>query len=136
MANEKNEKPLPSKEEVSTKTPLTIEELQAAVEQAESALVEANEHIANLEEKLASSEALVTEMEQSLASAEVRAKTGKNLIKHEDVTYEVIGKYLPSLSMASELGKTTINAVDIEKYPQIINDLIAMKSGFLQVVID
>ena len=117
-----------------TTAPATIEEALIVIANLEQANSTAENTIAELTEKLSTSEAMVSELLDNAAVLEGRIATGKIKVKVGEQEYEVIPKFLPTLSQAAVIGTTTIPAGDAHKHPEVLAELIAKGSGFLKLV--
>jgi hypothetical protein len=112
-----------------TQAEVTVEELQAQNAELENKL-------AYQAEQIASAEKLITELMDKLQSTEHALVTGEVIVESGGQKYKVIGKHLPTLSQASNIGAKSIPAQDAAQHPEVIAELIAIGSGFLQPLTD
>lgn len=100
----------------------TVEELQASV--AEQGLVIKNQ------------EATITELIEQVEKLGGRLASGKITLKHKKITYEVIGKNVPTLGLEEFKGAKAIPAEDLEKHPALVERYLEKGHGFIVPVVE
>lgn len=115
---------------------VTVEELQEQNAKLATTNAELSDKVAEQAELLAAQEKMITELMDKLQSTEHALETGEVIVESGGQKYKVIGKHLPTLSQAGTIGAKSIPAQEAAKHPEVIAELIAIGSGFLQPLTD
>lgn len=126
------------KEEKKANAELTtkVAELNSSLENGACVNAELSAKVDELTDSLTAQEVVVTELMAKLQTTEHALETGEVIVESGGQQYKVIGKNLPTLSQAGTIGAKSIPSQDAAKYPEVIAELIAIGSGFLQPVTD
>lgn len=107
-----------SKEGNKTQAPQrSVEELEALV--------------ASQTEVIAKQEATIGELIGKIEQKDNQLQTGAVTIKHNNITYRVIGKNVPTLGLEKFNGAKSIPAEELEQHPELVELYIKKGHGFI-----
>lgn len=113
---------MPNEKNTAKASQPTVEELVAKV--AEQGLV------------IKTQEATITELIEQVEKLGGRLASGKVTLKHKKVTYEVIGKNVPTLGLEEFKGAKSIPAEELEKHPELVERYLEKGHGFIVPVVE
>lgn len=109
----------------------SINDLTATIQEKDGKIKELTASIEEIDGIVKAQEETISDLMEKLSQSEERRKTGIVTLKHNKVTYKVIGVKVPTLGMSKDIGANSIPAEELHKHPKLVEQFLQKGIGFL-----